>query len=173
VQVVGCLTLYLIFLHGIKMKIITTNVSWYNTATKTSKGNYSCKEPHPRLLPYKRGAGAEYAQPKLNQKNLEIQIRVQNLLHTPAPGPSYGWIKFPTVLCTGWSPLGSSTLHNVLSPRWFESNSHGNHKIHSQRTHYPQRSPPTHGSQYADDSCVLHGEEMPAGPRFRSGRDDL
>jgi len=97
----------------------------------------------------------------------------KNLLHTPAPGLSYGWIKFPTVLCTGWSPLGSFPLRNVLSPYWFKSKSHGNHKIHSQHTHHPQPSPPTHDSQYADDSCVLRGEEMLAGPRLRSGRDDL
>ena len=39
--------------------------------------------------------------------------------------------------------------------------------------HHPQPSPPTHGSQYADDSCALRGPEVPAGPRLPSGRDDL
>ena len=70
-------------------------------------------------------------------------------------------------------PLGAphstaSCFHAGSSPK-----SHGNYKKHSQHTHHPQPSPPTHGGQYADDICVLCGEEMLVGPRFRSSQDDL
>ena len=106
----------------------------------------------------------------LNQKNLEIQIRVQNLLHTPAPGPFYGWIKFPTALRAGWSPLGSSPLRNVLSRvqvSWQSQNNHNPRTTPNPLHPLMAANRRTTTVHYVERKCRRVPGSVPAGTTFQ------
>jgi len=155
-------------------KFDTTSVSWYNTTMKRVKRNIQPPRATLTALPQQEG------EPVWNMHN-QISIRkFRNTNECPkltaysCTRPLLRLTQFLHTVRTGRPSLGSSVLCDVFALRWFEcSSSSKSLKYTPLLMHHPQPSPPTHGSQHADDSSALHGQEVPVGPRLPSGRDDL